>query len=363
MGRSGGGGSRGGGFSHSSHSSSRSHSSHVGGSSFRSSSTSRPSSSRVSSPSRPSPGGGFRPSGGGFRPTPPPPPPPRPGYGYRPRTTVHVHNNYAGTRSGYARRSSLGTLVGMIIVFVALFMFIGVLASSQTMSNVPQSTVNREPISAGSFTTNCVVDEIGWIREDGSSETKLGGKLEYFWKETGIQPYVVLLENSYEYATADARYDYADALYDQITGGREDAILLVYFDDEPDGVWEMVKGKLTASVMDDEACEILWGFCDRYWYDLNYTVPQAIENTFTKTADSIMRKATTGADVASKGMIVLAVIILVVGVVVIMKTRRKHEAERAEETERILQAGQSQETFGSSDAEMDELTSRYDNMD
>lgn len=354
MGRSGGGGMRGGGMSHSSHSSSRSHSSHTGGSSFRPSSSSRPSSSRVGSSS-------FG-SSGGYRPT----PPPRPGYGYRPRTTVHVHNSY-GYGARYHRGSSgsaIGTVVAMFIIFVALFMMIGVFASigGEMSSNVPKSTVNREPISGGSFTQNCVVDEIGWVREDGSSETKLGGKLEYFWRETGIQPYVVLLEKSYEYSSADVRWDFADALYDQITGGREDAILVVYFDDEPDGQWEMVKGKLASSVMDDEACEIFWGMNDRYWYDLNYTVPQAIENMFDKTADSIMRKATTGLDVMKTAMLVVAVIMVIVGIVTIMKTRRKHEAERAAETEAILQAGQNQQTFGSGGDDLSDLTDRYDNM-
>lgn len=359
MGRSGGGGSSGGGMSHSSHSSSHSHSSHSGGSSFRSSSPSRSSSSRVSGSSFSSPGGP-RPGGGGFRPAggyrPAPPPPPRPPR-YR-RSYGYSRTVYVGGRGS----NVVGTVIALFIIFVAVMMIIGSFSSSFRVAEVPVSTINREPLKGGSFTKNCVVDDIGWVRGDGSTEAKVGGNLEYFWKKTGIQPYVVLLEESSAYSSSDARWDKAEELFQDVAGGREDAIMLVYFDAEPDGEWEMVKGKLTLGVMDDEACEMLWGYCDRYWYDVDhYSVPQAIESTFKSAADSIMVTGTTGADVANKVVLVIAVILVVVGILIIMKTRRKHEAERAQETEAILQAGQNQANLGTSGRDdLSDLTSRYD---
>ena len=355
MGRSGGGGSRGGGFSHSSHSSgSRSHSSHSGGSSFRSSSG--PSNRHVStsgfSSSRPS--SGYRPPmGGGYRPPPPPPPPPP-----RPRYYGHSHHVYHHHTGPY-RRTSTSAVVSVIIFLIILAVIVSAFSSIGGSGNVPKSTVNRERLHGGSFISDCVTDNLGWLRSEGSSESKVGGSLEYFWRQTGIQPYVILLEYDPSFRSSSARFEYADLLYDKYVG-REDAILVVYFDDEPDGNWEIVKGLQAGAVMDDEATEIFWAYCDQYWYS-NASTPSAIEGMFKSTADRIMQQATNGWDVMKTVVIFAIVAAGIVGIIAVMMVRRKHEAERAQETVDILQAGQNQQTYGtSSDPSMDDLTSKYD---
>lgn len=365
MGRTGGGGSRGGGFSHSSHSSSsRSHSSHHSGSSFRSSPSS---SSRISSSSRPSSGGSFRPSSGGFRPSSGPhiPPPPPPMFGRRP--VVHVHNNYGyGSTRGVRTRSTgssiLVTFVAMFIIVVAIALAVGSLSTPRVNASIPPSTVTRERLAGGSFTQDCVRDDIGWIRDDGSTVSKVGSSLRHFWDKTGVQPYVALVPYSRETSTSQGRWDYADWLYEEWVG-REDAMLAVYFDaqyDNEDGDWEVVCGRMADSVMDDEALDIMYSLIDRYWFDLSYTVPQAIENAFHDTGDRIMEKTTNGFDVMKVVVIFAIVVAAIIGIIVIMNTRRKHERERAQETVDILQAGQNQQTFG--DQEMQDLMDRYDNQ-
>lgn len=297
------------------------------------------------------------------------PPPPRPSY--YPRTSTHVHyhvdsdsgtRSYSSTSVQTSRRNSnaiIGIFAVMVVAFFLVVLFI--IAVANSAGGAPASTVTRERLNAGSFTSACVRDDIGWIREDGSSESELGNKLQYFWQKTGVQPYVALVEYNALWNSEDARWDYADELYESWVG-REDAVLLVYFDAEPDGWWEMVKGLEAGEVLDGEATDIMWAISDRYWTDLNYTVPQAINMMFEKTADRIMEKTTNGWDVM-KVMVTGGVVISLLMIFVIWwNMRRKAERERAEETERILQAGQNQATFGSSDPEMDELTSKYDNM-
>lgn len=347
MGRTGGGGSRGGGFSHSSHSSSsRSHSSHHSGSSF----SSRPSSSsRISSSSRPVGGGSYRPpmSGGGFGGHRPPPPPP-------PRPVVHHHHygpSYGYSRSYSTRRGGGGGAIGAVVTIIIMLVILGAIFSVMSSpGNVPQNTRNRDRLSGGSFTSECVMDDIGWIRDDGSTTSKVGSSLKAFWDKTGVQPYVALVPYDSSVSTSSGRFDYADWLYETWIGGREDAMLAVYFDakyDNEDGDWEIVCGRMAGSVMDSEAQDILYAYIDRYWFDLSYTVPQAIQNAFKDTGNSIMEKSTTGADVMVKVVGVIAVIAVVGGIILIMKTKRKHEAERAQETVDILQAGQNQQMYGS----------------
>lgn len=354
MGRTGGGGSRGGGVSHSSHSGgSRSFSSHRSGSSFSGSRVT--SSSRISSTSRPSGGSSYRPSGGSYRPAPPPPPPPRPRY--------YGHSHHVYHHTGGYRRGGTSVVVTVFMIIILCAVLISVFSSMGPGNKIPNSTVTRERLNGGSFYDNCVIDDIGWVRDDGSSEAKLGANLKYFWTKTGIQPYVILLPWDSEYGNSRAAEDYCDYLFTEYVD-REDAILLVYVDaryDDEDGDWYLMAGKMAGSVMDSEANEILYAYLDRYWFDLSYTVPQAIEKAFHDAADHMMEKTTNGWDVMKTVVIFAIVAAGICGIIAVMIIRRKHEAERAQETVDILQAGQNQQTYGtSSDPSMDDLTSRYD---
>ena len=344
MGRTGGGGSGsrgGGGFSHSSHSVSRSHSSHSTGSTGRSSFSS--SSSSSSNRPKPSTGGSSFGFGGSKPPKPtppkpvppPPPPPPR----RAPRTvfvnrTTYVDRPVPVERSVYTRKRRRGmplwlTLLVIFILIVGLSSIYTKIGNASA-SQVPISTVNREKLSGGSFTPDCVDDQLGWIGPDAE---RLGEELRRFWKETGIQPYVVLLPFDTAWDTDDERYDVADTIYENQIG-REDAMLLVYFDsdsEDTDGSWEMVKGLETGALMDQEATEIFWSFLDRYWSDLSYSEAEAINMTFTKAAERIMTKTTTRTDVNYQLLRIVLVLIGFVTTVYLIKMYYRYEHESDEE--------------------------------
>lgn len=352
MGRSGGGGGgRSFGGSHSSHSSSRSHSSH---SSSRSS---------FGSSSRSSFGGSGRSSGGLFGGPRPSPPRNRTVFiptssGRRYNNTVYtgspIVNGMTSTPPRKKRRSLIPTLIIIVVAIIILYLAFAAVSQSYA-GNAIQSTINRERLSGVSFTADCVDDQLGWIREDGSNAKRVGQSLQVFWDQTGIQPYVVMLPYSAQWENSDARYSWADDYYADHFNN-EATMLLVYFDGRDaytDGWWEMVKGIQVDSVMDAEATDIFWNYLDRHWYS-SESVPTAITGMFRDTANVIMDKSTTPLDVAKVAVTGTVVVVILVCVLVIMKVKRRNDAAKAAETERILNTPLEQ-----IDADDDPLVNKY----
>lgn len=324
MGRAGGGGGGGhssGGHSSGGHSSGSHSMSHSraggGGGGFSHSSHSRA-------------GGGF--GGGGFHGGPghgpggfhggPGMPPPR-------------HHGYAyGAYRPIYRPSVANRVLTWTVTLIIMFVIIG-LSAARYGGNITKSTHDREKLTeVASFDSDCVVDELSWFDNANSA----GSKLKYFYQETGVQPYVYLLSYNASLTTIDQKTTYAESLFDS-EGLADNAFLFVYFaeEDTDNDVGDMVyvSGTRVDSVMDSEAVDIFWDYIDNYWYT-SMSTDDMFEAVFTKTADRIMTKTTTFADVGKIAAIGGVLIIAIGGAIIIMVTKRKHEKEKAEETERIL---------------------------
>lgn len=63
---------------------------------------------------------------------------------------------------------------------------------------------------------------------------------------------------------------------------------------------------------------------------------EMFETIYTKTANIIMEKSKTMADVLVTLIVFAGSIAVLTGIYIVMKTKRQHEAEKAAETERIL---------------------------
>lgn len=328
MGRAGaGGGGGGGGHSCGGHSSSRS----SGGHHVSSGSSGRRAGGGGSSYSSRSSygGGGFY--DGGFYPRPPR------------RSTVIVSHG-----------GNFNAVISLIIFVVVLIAAFGGFPSSNSSStkSVPKSTQNRERLESGvGYDNNCIVDNIGWF----DNVTKTEKSIKQFYDKTGVQPYIVL--NAYDSAllTDTAKEEYAKKWYDEHIKN-ESTFLYMYFA-EPDtdndvGYMAYVNGKQVSSVMDSEAIEIFWAYVDKYWYS-DMSTDDMFTTIFTKTADRIMTKSTTAADVGNNAVKVIGVIVVFAGIIVVMVIRRKHKAEEAKETEKILN------TPLNGDSEADDLLKKY----
>ena len=326
MGRAGAGGG-GGGHSGGGHSSSRS----SGGHHVSSGSSGRRAGGGGSSYSGRSSygGGGFY--GGGFYPRPPR------------RSTVIVSHG-----------GSFNAVISLIIFVVFLIAAFGGFPSSNSSStkSVPKSTQNRERLESGvGYDNNCIVDNIGWF----DNVTKTEKSIKKFYDKTGVQPYIVLNAYDSTLLTDTAKEEYAKKWYDEHIKN-ESTFLYMYFA-EPDtdndvGYMAYVNGKQVSSVMDSEAIEIFWAYVDKYWYS-DMSTDDMFTTIFTKTADHIMTKSTTAADVGNNAVKVIGVIVVFAGIIVVMVIRRKHKAEEAKETEKILN------TPLNGDSEADDLLKKY----
>lgn len=326
MGRAGAGGG-GGGHSGGGHSSSRS----SGGHHVSSGSSGRRAGGGRSSYSGHSSYGGGRFYGGGFYPRPPR------------RSTVIVSHG-----------GSFNAVISLIIFVVVLIAAFGGFPSSNSSStkSVPKSTQNRERLESGvGYDNNCIVDNIGWF----DNVTKTEKSIKKFYDKTGVQPYIVLNAYDSTLLTDTAKEEYAKKWYDEHIKN-ESTFLYMYFA-EPDtdndvGYMAYVNGKQVSSVMDSEAIEIFWAYVDKYWYS-DMSTDDMFTTIFTKTADRIMTKSTTAADVGNNAVKVIGVIVVFAGIIVVMVIRRKHKAEEAKETEKILN------TPLNEDSEADDLLKKY----
>lgn len=326
MGRAGAGGG-GGGHSGGGHSSSRS----SGGHHVSSGSSGRRAGGGGSSYSSRSSygGGGFY--DGGFYPRPPR------------RSTVIVSHG-----------GNFNAVISLIIFVVVLIAAFGGFPSSNSSStkSVPKSTQNRERLESGvGYDNNCIVDNIGWF----DNVTKAEKSIKKFYDKTGVQPYIVLNAYDSTLLTDTAKEEYAKKWYDEHIKN-ESTFLYMYFA-EPDtdndvGYMAYVNGKQVSSVMDSEAIEIFWAYVDKYWYS-DMSTDDMFTTIFTKTADRIMTKSTTAADVGNNAVKVIGVIVVFAGIIVVMVIRRKHKAEEAKETEKILN------TPLNGDSEADDLLKKY----
>lgn len=326
MGRAGAGGG-GGGHSGGGHSSSRS----SGGHHVSSDSSGRRAGGGGSSYSSHSSygGGGFY--GGGFYPRPPR------------RSSVIVSHG-----------GNFNAVISLIIFVVVLIAAFGGFPSSNSSStkSVPKSTQNRERLESGvGYDNNCIVDNIGWF----DNVTKTEKSIKKFYDKTGVQPYIVLNAYDSTLLTDTAKEEYAKKWYDEHIKN-ESTFLYMYFA-EPDtdndvGYMAYVNGKQVPSVMDSEAIEIFWAYVDKHWYS-DMSTDDMFTTIFTKTADRIMTKSTTAADVGNNAIKVIGVIIVFAGIIVVMVLRRKHKAEEAKETEKILN------TPLNGDSEADDLLKKY----
>lgn len=275
-------------------------------------------------------GGGFY--GGSFYPRPPR------------RSTVIVSHG-----------GNFNAVISLIIFVVVLIAAFGGFSSSNSSStkSVPKSTQNRERLESGvvGYDNNCIIDNIGWF----DNVTKTEKSIKQFYDKTGVQPYIVLNAYDSTLLTDTAKEEYAKKWYDEHIKN-ESTFLYMYFA-EPDtdndvGYMAYVNGKQVSSVMDSEAIEIFWAYVDKYWYS-DMSTDDMFTTIFTKTADRIMTKSTTVADVGNNAVKVIGVIVVFAGIIAVMVIRRKHKAEEAKETEKILN------TPLNGDSEADDLLKKY----
>ncbi len=261
------------------------------------------------------------------------------GSSYRPRTNWSRGPSWHG--GGYvpfrtSRRQpvQLGCGVSLVIVLLVLFVLVAAFSGSRE-ANIPASTANRQKVDTGvAYQNDCIIDELGWFDNISSTERKL----QKFYDKTGIQPFIYLRAYDPALATDREKLDFAQAWYEEHIHN-EGTFLYVYFaeadQDGQVGYMCYVNGKQITSVMDAEAVDIFWAYLDNVWYS-DMSTDELFVSAFTNTAQRIMEKSTTGMDVVKWIVIFVGAAVALALVLKVMKTKRAHEKQANEETERIL---------------------------
>lgn len=200
---------------------------------------------------------------------------------------------------------------------------------------VPASTQNREKLTGTSYNSNCIVDELGWVE----NTSHLSRELQYFFNKTGVQPYIYLKSYDSSLTNDAAKTAYAEQYYEECIDN-EHTFLFMYFgeyDEDDVGYMCYVNGYQVTSVMDAEAVDIFWAYIDRYWYDDISTVDM-FDKVFESTADRIMDKTKTAADIGFVAIVIVGIIVVAVIIIIAVSIKRKHSREKAAETAAILNA-------------------------
>lgn len=249
----------------------------------------------------------------------------------------HSGGYHGGYRSGgmryYGRGGYNSNVSPMFLALVVIAIII--LSVVSNYSNKPMSTKNRDKLTnVPAYSSDCITDELDWFDSPG----RTGASLEKFYNATGIQPYIYLRAYDPAMTSNATREAMTGQIFEQL-GLAENAMLIVYFaeEDTDNDVGEIsyAKGMLVSSVMDSEAMEIFFNYVDRYWYT-DMTTDAMFVSIYTKTAETIMTKSKTLADVLWIVALIVAVIVIATVTIMIIKKKRKAEADRAAETERIL---------------------------
>ena len=233
-----------------------------------------------------------------------------------------------------------GCITAVVIAVIVLFVVGSVLfggpsqptdsgAASLSAGGVRESTTAREKLPGSGYKDE-VFDQLGWI----NTSTVASG-IRPFYEKTGVQPAIYLENRPDLMGDEAAQQAEAERVFNELGLGN-DAFLFCYFDDDGnDGEWMTWTGSEAVTVMDDEATQIFSDYLTQNWFS-DKTEDNVFLDTFNSTADRIMSRTTNANDVMIYVWIAVAVVGAGLAIYFIAKQRRKHEAERAAETARIL---------------------------
>lgn len=245
---------------------------------------------------------------------------------------------YGGYGSGCGCGGGLTTIILLFIILIFVNFsngcstFSGCIGSNNSV--VDKSTRVREKLEGVVTKTDWYEDEIGWV----SSERVLIEGLEDFYKETGAQPYVLLVKYSEDFwngSNLDVKEadKYLNSMYDQKFDD-EGHFIFAYFQckndskQEMEGEFRYLSGNSVDTIMDNEAIDIFWGYFQTNYYDTSLTLEEMIANTFSQTAKNIMQNSEKE---VSKFPMILSIILISILVIVVIYALVKNNSRKKKE--------------------------------
>lgn len=256
----------------------------------------------------------------------PPGRPPRRHFGFGPI--------FPGPRRWGGPRGGGGCSVTVFILVILLCIFAFLLPNSSTQQD-PEVTVSRTERTAVTGTAtyrDWYLDELGYIRHD----TDLTDGLRYFYSQTGIQPYVMLLDYDPSFWpdgqwSESAAEEYLAQVYSE-TFSDNGHLIFAYFacendTEDMDGTFYFYYGSAAFSIMDSEAETIFWSYFDMNYNNLDLSIAEFLSQTFRETADNIMHTASSTPSLTTVIVIfsVVCIIVIIAAAIVIRNLRKNKE--------------------------------------
>ena len=318
-------------------------------------------------------------------PPPPPrhmPPPPPPGRPYRDGRTVIVNNygsnnqtTYSDTRyssSGngyYGEKKESTPLKALVTLLIAMLMITFVCALQAPTTKAP---VDKLPSTASKIMDydDMIVDNLGWITEDGSSGVKkVKQSLEYFYKKTGVQPMFVLSDTlgnaTATNYTASEIEKTLEAMYQNAFGTDEGHIIFAVLTNDGADNYSYISclaGTAATQAIGDEQKEILYDAWDKQWINLNQTEADMVANTFKNAANEIMQKPSHLIQNVRNIFIILDVVLLIAIIILSIssnKTKRLEEENRHTEAVNEQYMKETRSESSATSSEDNDLLTKY----
>ena len=256
----------------------------------------------------------------------------------------------SGRNNGKNENSGFGTvlLVLCIILVVVTIAFV-VMGAAFSGGSIQKSTYQREKLPATAVTETAYYTDLdGWFSNKGQLEKGM----KSFYRDTGVQPYLYLLQNGTTTSVSELQ-GMAEELYGELFTD-EGHFLLVFCDDNIGGYnCGYAVGAQAKTVMDDEAIAILADYLDRYYNDYSISEEEIFSKAFEDTGERIMTVTKSPAGTIA----VCFTVVIVAGLVfVALKKRREQKEKEQKRMEDILKTPL--EKFGDQDVE--NLAKKYE---
>lgn len=271
--------------------------------------------------------GGSSPSqsfGGSMGGTPTPPAPPAP-----PSSTSGSNQNHSE-----GKKPASVILLSFARTLLAVLGLSFIVLSAIAFVRNDDGREAKVKLEGTSFSSDCIEDYDGWF----SSPKKMAKELQkVFYKKTGIQPYIVINEYM-PYFNSDAdKQAYAEEWYAKNIANEYTFLFMYFPESDPNriGYMSYVNGKEVLSIMDSEVIEHFWNLMDKYWESAPST-ESLFKTVYGDTADFAMKEVKSSKDVAISYGIQAMVMFALFSVLTLICSKINRDAERARETERIL---------------------------
>jgi hypothetical protein len=222
-----------------------------------------------------------------------------------------------------------GGLLPVTILMVAVLICIASVWDTSGGDSIAKSTYQREPLP------DSAVNETEYIKDDEKwldNQKAVRDSMRYFYKKTGVQPYLWIAENLN--GSKNASWEEIEAAMEELYKNEftdEGHIIILFYEPKP-GEYKTayLAGSAAKAVIDEEASQIILDYLDRYYYD-NLDEDEYFATVFTKSANRIMA-------VTTDPKIVIAFIaggleLLVIIFIVIFKALKHRRLKRQQDIE------------------------------